>query len=59
MTELTRWTEPCAVHYDDERHNWLTLPIWGDDQFVPWHPQVRAMFEIRKAPATQPSTRGS
>ncbi|HEY7091209.1 MAG TPA: glycosyltransferase family 39 protein, partial [Tepidisphaeraceae bacterium] len=54
MVELERWVEPCAVKFPDPgERNWLGLPVWGDDGFIPWHPQSRAMFEIRRrSPST-------
>jgi len=57
MVELERWIEPCAVNFPErDERNWLTLPVWPDSNIVPWHPQSRAMFEIRRAPTTQPAT---
>ncbi len=60
MVELTRWVEPCAVRFpEDDERNWLALPIWGDSHWVPWHPESRAMFEIRRAATTQPASQAT
>jgi hypothetical protein len=55
MVELERWSEPCNVPYPTPgERDWLTLPGWPDDIITPWHRQSRVMFEIRRAPTTQP-----
>lgn len=57
MVEVNRWSEPCKVSYDDVgKHDSLAPSTMKDDNlFFPWHPRRWAMFEIRRAPATQPS----
>lgn len=55
--ELERWVEPCSVPFPPPgERDWLTLPVWGDDPMIPWHPQSRVMLEIRRLPTTQPAT---
>jgi hypothetical protein len=54
MVELTRWTEPCEIHYPEPNaRQWLAPPSWGDSALLPWHAQSRVMFEIRRAQAGQ------
>jgi hypothetical protein len=53
MVELGRWTEPCAIHYPEPgERDWLAAPAWGDSSILPWHAQVRVMFEIRRTSGT-------
>jgi hypothetical protein len=47
--ELERWVEPVAVRFPSAgEQKPLELPIWGDNGIIPWHPQRRAMFEVRQ-----------
>jgi hypothetical protein len=60
MTEIDRWWEPCSIQFPKPgERDWLALPVWEDSAVIPWRPSFRAMFEIRRAPATQPSTQPS
>jgi hypothetical protein len=57
IIELERWVEPCAVHFPKAGdRNWLALPVWNDDEFTPWRPQPRVMFEVRRVPTTMPTS---
>jgi hypothetical protein len=52
MTEIDRWDEPCNTSFDG---NELSPSVIPDVILLPWHRQRWGMYEIRHAPATQPS----
>lgn len=54
MTELTHWSEPCAIKFGMfGDHSDLAPRNIEDSPVLPWHPQRWAMFEI-----TRSATRG-
>jgi hypothetical protein len=57
MTELDHWDEPCNVTFPGPGENNVLAPsVMSDNAILPWHPQVRAMFEIRRGTKQAPST---
>jgi hypothetical protein len=56
MVDVNRWSEPCNISFADVgKHDSLAPSVIPDSPIIPWHPRRWAMFEIRRAPATQPS----
>ena len=57
MTELDHWDEPCNVTFPGPGEQSALAPsVMSDNGILPWHPQVRAMFEIQAAGTKQPPT---
>ncbi|HEX3357658.1 MAG TPA: glycosyltransferase family 39 protein [Tepidisphaeraceae bacterium] len=58
MVEVNKWSEPCNVQFPgSDDHNALAPSVMPDNMVIlPWHPVSRAMFEIRRPPATQPTS---
>jgi hypothetical protein len=56
MVEVNRWAEPCNVTFPrpGERIR-LAPPLWQDDILLPWRPELRAMFEIRRPSSNRSS----
>ena len=56
MVEVNHWSEPCSVKFPEGERSPLMPTYIPDSPFLPWHPMRRMMFEITRAPTTQPAS---